>query len=170
MSGNKINIRPPSEATQLRSFIQHSDFKSEPTNEETSKSFSGSDYSAIDEVTVESTAVSNYKRKPFLRRAKDWTKENSALSIITGILVTIILFGFGLIIENIKDITRLEARIEYAQSTLVSISEDQVTKDSLNFELEMLKSSTNYDMLLNKKDIENRLDIIELEIQKLTQH
>jgi len=166
MAKDKNFIRTPQEAAQVRSALMRSNIGSSPTVNQVASSLAGSDTTAPNDNIQQ--APQRYDKKPFTRKALEWTKENPILGILVGLFSALIIMCLVFVFDNVRDIASLEARFEAMHESLTAVNEQMVSKEKLENELELLENSSSFELLINQKEIENRLNIIELQIANLT--
>ena len=106
----------------------------------------------------------NIKKTPFRYRFLDWIKANLFAAIITAIVVGV---ATTVVAHKVK-IAVITQRIDYIESKIELIDDEDVEKDYLQLQIDLIKAemtndsnSSLSDINLKMKDIETRLSALE---------
>jgi len=103
------------------------------------------------------------KKTPFKYRFLDWIKANLFAAIITAVVI-----GIGTtVISHRVQIAVLSNQIEYIETEIENLKDDNVDKDSLSTQLELIKSDLNGNISLSFNDIKWQLKELEEKINNL---
>lgn len=105
---------------------------------------------------------------PFWVRVKRFLLANGIWGIILAALIT---FGGWIVVsihQNDVDIARLSTKLEYIEQNIANLDTDGVDEDVLCEEIDDLRAELNAAWGLDIKDIENRINILELLLENLT--
>lgn len=104
---------------------------------------------------------------PLKVRIKHFVESNGVWAVIITAAMSFVCWTVINIHENDLSIERLNIKIEYIEKTLDNLEIAGIDAEALEDELEELKAGLESNWKLSAKDIENRINIIELKIDDI---
>lgn len=156
--------RTPGQVVEYKSFLEDPHTQPEDTVDVCNSSLVGSDNL---QYSQQSDVKKDFVPMPFRRRAWKWFQDNGIIAVIIAALITFGGWTVTAIHNNHVAIEKLTVQIEYLEEDIKDISGSSVETDIINAELEAIKTELNSAWSLDIKEIENRLNILELQIDVL---
>lgn len=167
MSRNKRNgplKKTQSELKQYKESVSSSSYSLDSTVPSQNTMLVGSDEVGLNKRDEEIHGQEAIKKTPLKYRALDWIKANLFAAIISAVII-----GMATtVIAHKVSIAIITQRIEYIEKKIESIDEEDVEKEYLQIQLELIKTEITYDNngTLNElnwrlRDIEARLSGLE---------
>ena len=157
----------PSQLYNYQTFLANPQNQPEDTVDVCNENLTGTNHLQMNEASAAHSE--KHIPVPFGVRVKRFLLANGIWGIILAALIT---FGGWIVVsihKNDVDIERLSTKLEYIEKTIENLDTDGVNEDALREEIDDLKAELNAAWGLNIKDIENRINILELILEKLTE-
>lgn len=146
-----------------------------PTDKQPSGSLNGSDEPIYGEVDVYND-VGVRERNRFLKALDScivYARKN-LVGVVLGLIVTFfITYTFINIYTYTKDVAILSTRVENLNKMFEKLDNNKVNKDVIDIELNQIRSDLTNGQVIEIKDIENRINLLEVtlknEIERLKQ-
>lgn len=98
---------------------------------------------------------------------KKWFSEYKFEIIIISIIIPMVFLIINIVMGLQTNIAISTVKIDQLKETVQTLTTDNVTKEMLNLQLDSLKRELKNEMKMNDNEFENRLDIIEKQIEKI---
>lgn len=157
--------KSPAQVNSYKSFLSNPQNQPEDTVDVCNQNLTGTN------ILQASESPASYSEKPLPPPWRIRVKRFFEAYGIWGIIITALLSFGGWIVSSIHQndlaIERLTIRLEYVEKALDALDTDGINADELDEEIDALRTSLNASWGLDIKDLENRLNIIELILDSL---
>lgn len=154
--------KTPQQAKEYEYAVQSSNYFPDETTQFSNKMLVGSeDFSASNE-NINSTAP--IKKKSLKYVIIDFFKEH----LLSAVLTSIIVAAGGAVFSQHSKIIAIEQRLNYIESRISTIEAEMVDRETFQLKLDGLKNEISSDFLLSTKDINWKIDMLEKELDVIT--